>query len=240
MRFDFNREAPYEPSAFLRMLQEEVRERNARLEHPFVRLLFDGELTMDQVRGWAKQDFALKRCPTWWNAGRLLNAPTLELQKMIVNTLYEELGGEGGGHTEMYLRFGQALGISEDDMYGAPLLPSTVLAVDEFMSINRDRPVVESLASGSVAGEAINVGFCTSFLAANERAYHIPPEGPEWFLEHIEADAGHSSLGERLWPRTRYDLGGPEPGHRRGCPVQGNLLGVLRWSLPGVCAWRRR
>jgi pyrroloquinoline quinone (PQQ) biosynthesis protein C len=98
----------------------------------------------------------------------------------------------------MYLRFGQALAISEEEMYGVPLLPSTVLAVDEFMSINRDRPVVESLASGSVAGEAINVGFCTSFLEANERAYHIPEEGLEWFLEHIEADAGHSSLGERL------------------------------------------
>ena len=161
MRFDFGREQPYESEQFLGMLQEEVREGNARLKHPFVRLLFDGGLSLDQVRGWAKQDFALKRCPTWWNAGRLLNSPTLAIQRKVAHSLIEELGDEGGGHTEMYLRFGEALGVPEHEMYGAPLLPSTVLVVDELMGINRHRSVIESLASGSVAGEAINVDFCT-------------------------------------------------------------------------------
>jgi pyrroloquinoline quinone (PQQ) biosynthesis protein C len=66
------------------------------------------------------------------------------------------------------------------------------------MAINRDRHVVEALASGSVAGEAINVEFCTRFLQANERVYHIPREALAWFEEHVVADAGHSSLGETL------------------------------------------
>jgi pyrroloquinoline-quinone synthase len=198
MRFNFDRDEAYSSEEFLRMLQEEVREGNARLEHPFVRLLFDGKLTMDQVRGWAKQDFALKRCPTWWNAGRLLNSPTLEIQRKVAKSLLEELGDEGDGHTEMYLRFGDALGITERDMYGAPLLPSTVLVVDQLMSINRHRSVIESLASGSVAGEAINVDFCTRFVEANDSTYHISRDGMEWFYEHVVADAGHSSLGERL------------------------------------------
>ena len=177
MRFDFGREQPYESEQFLGMLQEEVREGNARLEHPFVRLLFDGGLSLDQVRGWAKQDFALKRCPTWWNAGRLLNSPTLAIQRKVAHSLIEELGDEGGGHTEMYLRFGAALGVPEREMYDAPLLPSTVLVVDELMGINRHRSVIESLASGSVAGEAINVDFCTHFVAANDRVYGIARDG---------------------------------------------------------------
>ena len=198
MRFDFSRSNPYEGNEFLAMVQDEVHENNARLEHPFVRLLFDGKLTLDQVRGWAKQDFALKKCPTWWNAGRLLNSPSLAIQRQVARSLLEELGDEGDGHTEMYLRFGTALGVSEDDMNNAPLLPSTILVVDEFMSINRERPVLEALASGSVAGEAINVDFCTSFIKANDSTYDIPREGLEWFYEHVEADAGHSSLGERL------------------------------------------
>ena len=83
-------------------------------------------------------------------------------------------------------------------MEEAPLLPSTVLAVDELMSINRNRSVMESLASGSVAGEAINVEFCAKFLAANERVYKIPIESLDWFTEHIVSDSGHSSLGEQL------------------------------------------
>ena len=198
MRFDFARRDPYPVGEYLGLLQEEVRDGNARLEHPFVRLLFEGQLTREQLQGWAKQDYALKKCPTWWNAGRLLNAPTLSVQRRLAKSLIEELGEEGDGHTDMYLRFGQALGIAEQDMEHAPLLPSTVLAVDELMAINRDRHVVEALASGSVAGEAINVEFCTRFLQANERVYHIPREALVWFEEHVVADAGHSSLGETL------------------------------------------
>mgnify|MGYP001029097056 FL=1 len=198
MRFDFDRDEAYEPATFLAMLQAEVREGNARLEHPFVKLLFDAKLTMNQLRGFAKQDFALKRCPTWWNAGRLLNAPNLDVQRRVARSLLEELGEKGEGHTEMYLRFGAALGISERDMFEAPLLPSTILVVDQFMAINRHRPVVESLASGSVAGEAINVEFCTRFVAASDRGYHIAGEGLEWFNEHVVADQAHGSTGEML------------------------------------------
>ncbi len=73
-----------------------------------------------------------------------------------------------------------------------------MLAVDELMAINRERPVVEALASGSVAGEAINVEFCSRFVRANDRVYHIDRDGMEWFTEHIVADAAHSGLGERL------------------------------------------
>ena len=198
MPFDIASPQPLPAPEFLELLKAEVCHRNARLEHPFVRLLFDGELSLDQVRGWARQDYALKRCPTWWNAGRLLNSPDLATQRQVVRSLIEELGDEGGGHTEMYLRFGRALGMSGEEMERALLLPGTVLAVDTLMAINRDRPAVEALASGSVAGEAINVEFCTRFVAANDRAYHIDREGMEWFAEHIVADAAHSSLGERL------------------------------------------
>ncbi len=198
MRFDFRSPDPIPSHDFLRLLKEEVRDRNARLEHPFVKLLFDGKLTMEQLRGWATQDYALKRCPTWWNAGRLLNSPSLAVQRRVARSLLEELGEEGSGHTDMYQKFGQALGMSAEEMEAAPLLPSTILALDEFMTINGRRSVVESLASGSVAGEAINVEFSTRFVEANDRIYHLPKEGLEWFYEHIEADKGHSNLGEQL------------------------------------------
>ena len=198
MRFNFRSEEALPAHDFLRLLKDEVRDRNARLEHPFVKLLFDGNLTLDQLRGWAMQDYALKRCPTWWNAGRLLNSPSLAVQRRVARSLMEELGDEGHGHTDMYQRFGAALGFSSEEMEQAPLLPSTILALDEFMAINANRPVVEALASGSVAGEAINVEFSTRFVEANDRAYHLPKESLEWFYEHIEADKGHSNLGEQL------------------------------------------
>ena len=198
MRFDFNRTEPYPAGEFLEALKAEVRDRTARLEHPFVQMLFNGELTHDQLRGWARQDFALKKCPSWWLAARMMNSPNMAVQRRVAGPLMEELGSAEDAHTDMYLRSGRALGLSDDEMENAPLLPSTVLAVDELMAINRDRSVVEGLGSGSVAGEAINVEFCTRFIKANDRVYKIPREGLEWFYEHIEADSGHSSLGEEL------------------------------------------
>lgn len=198
MRFDFESRDSIAPHEFLGLLKDEVRDGNARLEHPFVKLLFEGKLTLQQVRGWAMQDYALKRCPTWWNAGRLLNSPSLAVQRRVVRSLLEELGDEGHGHTEMYQRFGAAFGVSAEEMERAPLLPSTVLALDAFMAINSNRSVVEALASGSVAGEAINVEFSTRFVEANDRVYHLPKTALEWFYEHIEADKGHSNLGEQL------------------------------------------
>jgi pyrroloquinoline quinone (PQQ) biosynthesis protein C len=42
------------------------------------------------------------------------------------------------------------------------------------------------------------VEFSTRFVEANDRVYHLPKEALEWFYEHIEADKGHSNLGEQL------------------------------------------
>src|SRR2546423_9651408 len=115
VRFDFRSPDAVASQDFLGLLKEEVRDRNARLEHPFVKLLFDGKLTVQQLRGWAMQDYALKRCPTWWNAGRLLNSPSLAVQRRVVRSLLEELGDEGHGHTDMYQRFGAAFGVCGEE-----------------------------------------------------------------------------------------------------------------------------
>ena len=165
MGIDYNRDKAYQPAEFLELMKAEVRTGTARLESSFVQLLFNGELTMDQVRGWARQDYALKKCPTWWVAARMLNSPSMAVQRRLMGTLNEELGTEALSHTDMYLQFGRALGYTDEEMEEAPLLPSTVLAVDELMSINRNRSVMESLASGSVAEGAR--GFPSSRLAVS-------------------------------------------------------------------------
>lgn len=200
-RFDFKRREPYEAEEFLGMLRAEALHKNARLEHPYVKRLVEGKLTLDQLRDFAKQDYQLKRCPTWWVAGRILNCPTIVEQKMIIKIFAEEMGGpEPGitGHQAMYLEFGKALGLGQEAMERAPLLPSTVLAVEMLMQINRRRSVVEGLASGSIMGESINVRVSQMLVPAFEKHYRLPREGLVWFLEHIEADREHGGTGERI------------------------------------------
>ncbi len=62
-RFDFARKEPYSPDEFLDLLQKEALHANARVEHPYVQLLADGKLTIDQLRDYATQDYQLKKCP---------------------------------------------------------------------------------------------------------------------------------------------------------------------------------
>lgn len=183
------------------MLRAEALSKNARLEHPYVRMLVDGRLSHPQLQDFAKQDYQLKKCPSWWVAGRILNAPTIADQKTIAKTFLEELGGGDPrftGHQAMYLEFGKALGLMEDDMEHAELLPSTVLAVDMLMHINRHRSVAEALASGSIMGEETNVRVSKMLLPALGKHYGIPPEGLAWFLEHVRADAEHGRIGESI------------------------------------------
>jgi len=200
-RFDFHRIEPYEPEGFIEMLRAEALDKNARLGHPYVGLLVEGRLSREQLQDYAKQDYQLKKCPSWWVAGRILNSPTIADQKMIAKTFIEEMGGVDPrftGHQAMYLKFGQALGLSEEELGHAELLPSTILAVDALMRINRHRSVAEALASGSVMGETINVQVCKMLVPALEKHYRIPREGLVWFLEHTEADQGHGDLGEAI------------------------------------------
>jgi pyrroloquinoline quinone (PQQ) biosynthesis protein C len=200
-RFDFARLESYGADELLKMLRAEALDQNARLEHPYVKLLVDGKLTQEQLRDYAKQDYQLKKCPSWWVAGRILNSPTIADQKIIAKTFVEEMGGGDPtltGHQAMYLAFGRALGLSEDDLEQADLLPSTILTVELLMHVNRTRSMPEGLASGSIMGETINVRVCKMLVPAFEKSYGIARESLVWFLEHLEADEGHGNMGEMM------------------------------------------
>ena len=198
-RFDFHRENPYGQDEFIAMVQAEALEGNARLDHPYVKLLIDGKLSREQLIDFAKQDYQLKKVPSWWSAQRIANCLTIADQKAVSKAFSEEMGGADDrftGHQAMYLKFGAALGLTPVELELAPILPSTILAVTMLMHINKYRSTPEGLASGSVLGEQTNVRVSQMFVPAFEKHYGLPREGLEWFLEHIEADTEHGSMGE--------------------------------------------
>ncbi|MGH7829716.1 MAG: hypothetical protein ACREP8_06015, partial [Candidatus Binatia bacterium] len=98
-RFDFQRIEPYGIEEFLRLLKEEALDANARLDHPYVKRMVAGALSREQLRDYAKQDYQLKKCPSWWVAGRILNTPTIADQKIIAKTFIEEMGGSDARFT---------------------------------------------------------------------------------------------------------------------------------------------
>ena len=203
-RFDFDRESPYGQDEFIGMVKAEALQGNARLDHPYVKLLVDGKLSREQLIDFAKQDYQLKKVPSWWSAQRITNCLTIADQKAISKAFSEEMGGADDrftGHQAMYLKFGAALGLTPADLEHAPVLPSTILAVTMLMHINKYRSTPEGLASGSVLGEQTNVRVSQMFVPAFEKHYGLPRAGLEWFLEHIEADTEHGGMGEAFVKR---------------------------------------
>ena len=59
---------------FLESMKEHILERNAMMHHPFMKRLYNGQLTKEQVAAWAKQFWVIPHTHMINNAGKLAHA----------------------------------------------------------------------------------------------------------------------------------------------------------------------
>jgi pyrroloquinoline-quinone synthase len=131
------------------------------------------------------------RCP--WN-------PEFDrFRKMILDQLVEEAGdpkGHAPGHPELWLKFCEGLGLSRESVQSATLLPSTLVAIDDFLYINRESPFFISAAGSS---EPPNVELCQRLLPAFRRHYGVDEDHLTYYTLHVTADEDHSRfVGEMV------------------------------------------
>jgi pyrroloquinoline-quinone synthase len=164
--------------------------------HPFFQSLERGEVPKDVVGRWVKQFFPWLSCVPIAMALRFTNCPWEpefdRFRKMILDQLVEESGdpkGTAPGHPELWLRFCEGLGISRTEVLGAPLLPSTLVAMDDFLYINREAPFYVSAAGSS---EPPNVELCARLLPAFKKHYGVDDWHLEYYSLHVTADEDHS------------------------------------------------
>src|SRR5258706_11354562 len=107
------------------LLMDEVKQRHARLHHPFYRDLFDGKLPLEAVRVWAKEAWGIFACNVAINTAKLVRCQMSgihdpEIHKKFVNIIHSEVGYsyfEGSpraelGHRALFLRFGDAIRVA--------------------------------------------------------------------------------------------------------------------------------
>ena len=106
------------------VLMDEVKNRHARLYHPFYRDLFEGRLPIEAVRIWAKEAWGIFACNVAINTAKLVRCQMSgihdpEIHKKFVDVIHSEVGYsyfEGSpravlGHRALFLRFGDAIGV---------------------------------------------------------------------------------------------------------------------------------
>ncbi|MCI4358318.1 MAG: iron-containing redox enzyme family protein [Thermoplasmata archaeon] len=199
-------EAPwvrYEGEAFRRELTRFKMENHPFRTHRFFRDLESGAAPRETVFRWATQFYPWLACVPIAMAERFARtswqAANDRFRIMILDQLVEEAGdpkGKEPGHPELWLRFCEGLGLPRDKVLGAPLLPSTLVAIDDFLYINREMPFYISAAGSS---EPPNVELCRRLLPAFREHYGVDESHLAYYSLHVTADEEHTRfVGEMV------------------------------------------
>ncbi|HEX4861784.1 MAG TPA: CADD family putative folate metabolism protein [Rhizomicrobium sp.] len=179
------------------------------LSHAFYVAWTKGELTLDQLRGYAGQYMHhVLAEPTYLSAVHS-NTPhfasdgTSDLgprQTILQNLVDEELGTKN--HPALWKQFAGALGLSEVDLAKAAALPATRRLIETFTELCRNRPYYTGLAALH-AYESQIPAIAAVKIEGLRRFYGIDdPSAYEFFTVHEKADVWHSAEEWKLIERA--------------------------------------
>ena len=189
--------------------------------HPVVQAIVDGRATKEQLQGFCKQMWAIPKYNLAVAGGKIsqlqplpddpygMGAPyDLKVVKHFCHILIDEAGTEvfshapTAGHYELYLRFAEGVGISREEMERVDIfLPKVVVAMDSWIHMARDLPLIESAIGMNWINETRFSRICTLLESALGRHYGLSKEATEFFAAHGEQDKEHSSIGPYLIER---------------------------------------
>jgi pyrroloquinoline-quinone synthase len=179
--------------------------------HPFHVRMDAGELTREELQRWVANRFYYQECIPIKDAAILSNCPEVEVRREWIQRIVDHDGtAEGTGGIESWLRLGEALGVTRDELVSERhVLPGVRFAVDAYVTFARQRPWVEAVASSLT--ELFGPGAIKVRLAALERHYAwIDPAGLQYFRDRLvqaprDADYALRLVVERCRTREQQD-----------------------------------
>jgi pyrroloquinoline-quinone synthase len=154
--------------------------------HPFHVRMDAGELTREELQRWVANRFYYQKCIPLKDAAILSNCPEVEVRREWIQRIIDHDGAAAGaGGIESWLRLGEALGVSKDELIAEErVLPGVRYAVDAYVNFARRRPWIEAVASSLT--ELFGPTAIRVRLEALERHYDwIDPGGLEYFRARL-------------------------------------------------------
>ena len=162
------------------------------LKHPFYLAWTSGELSREALRDYARQYYHhVAAFPTYLSAvhAKCEDQPTRK--QILANLIDEEAGSLN--HPELWLKFAEGLGVSEDEARNTTKEPETKNLIDTFRSVCGDGSTAKGLAA-LYAYESQIPAICESKIEGLKKHYGFSnPKHYEYFTVHIEADHEHSA-----------------------------------------------
>jgi pyrroloquinoline-quinone synthase len=177
-------DAPWDRAAFEGRLRDQCQTYHDK--HPFHLAMNQGGLTPAQIRGWVANRFHYQRNIPIKDAVILSNCPDHEVRRGWVRRILVHDGqraGEGG--IEAWLRLGEAVGLSREELLDERLvLPGVRSAVDDYVRLARDEPWPVAVASSLT--ELFAPDLMAERIRAFERYYTwVPAWGMEYFRARL-------------------------------------------------------
>ena len=121
--------------------------------HPFHVMMAEGKLTKKQLQGWVANRFYYQTAIPLKDAAILSNCPDREIRREWILRIIDHDGCDlngihDAGGIEAWIRLGEAVGLTRDDVTSLRLLaPAARFAVDAYINFARRQPWQEAIAS---------------------------------------------------------------------------------------------
>lgn len=117
-------------------------------KHPFHQWMNDGKLDKEQLRAWVINRLYYQINIPVKDALILSKCPVRSIRQVWIQRIIDHDGtpDEPGG-IEKWLRLGEGMGLSREELEHGPILPGVRFAVDAYVEFVRTKPWIEAIAS---------------------------------------------------------------------------------------------
>ncbi len=197
------------PEALSQDLLERIEARRTFGNHPLWLELADGKLSREQLKLFAVQFFLQVREFPRAVSAMHSNCSFPDERKELAENVYEEetgrLSGCNQSHPELFLRFGEAVGLTRAEMVEGRPLPATRALIDWFELSTKQRSFIEAAAAINLAAEGQVPGAFGPMARRLQEHYGLSREAVEFWDVHEMADVDHSEVGDNIVIRHATD-----------------------------------
>jgi len=119
------------------------------VEHPFHRLMHEGQLSQRQLQGWVANRLVYQRAVPRKDGAILSNCPLPAVRRHWIQRIIDHDGmREGEGGIELWIRLGMALGVPREELEDERhVLPGVRFAAEAYVTFCRTRPWVDGVSA---------------------------------------------------------------------------------------------
>jgi len=197
------------PEAFIADLVARIEARRTFGGHPLWLEIADGKLDSEQLKFFCVQFFLQVREFPRAVSAMHANCPFPEERMALAESVYEEETGRISGcnqpHPELFIRFGESVGLERSEMVEGRPLPATRALIDWFELSTKHRSFIEAAAAINLAAEGQVPGAFGPMARRLQEHYGLGRDAVEFWDIHEMADAEHSDVGDNIVVRHATD-----------------------------------